>query len=162
MRPLQPSELGSVAQEPVDPMPAMEHSMLLTGFDDEAIDALLGVVGDPARTPLMMTQVRGLGGAFAEDSPAGGAVRPVSEPFQLMSIGVPAVPELAAAIPHAFAALDGALGRLASSHRMPNFTGAGQSDAAGYDATRLERLRAIKLERDPQGVLRSNKPVLEG
>ena len=28
-------------QEPTDPMPAMEHSMLLTGLDDEAIDALL-------------------------------------------------------------------------------------------------------------------------
>ena len=107
-----------------------------------------------------MTQIRGLGGAFAEDSPAGGAVRPVPEPFQLMSIGVPAVPELAAAIPHAFAALDAALGRLASGHRMPNFTGAGQADAAGYDTARLERLRAIKRDRDPQGVIRSNKPVL--
>ena len=42
---------------------------------------------------------------------------------------------------------------------MPNFTGAGQSDAAGYDTARLERLRAIKRERDPQGVIRSNKPV---
>ena len=160
MRPLQPSELGSVAQEPVDPMPAMEHSMLLTSLDDEAIDALLAVVGDATRTPLMMTQIRGLGGAFADDSPAGGAVRPVTEPFQLMSIGVPAVPELAAAIPHAFAALDGALGRLASGHRMPNFTGAGQADAAGYDAARLDRLRAIKRDRDPEGVIRSNKPVL--
>ena len=45
---------------------------------------------------------------------------------------------------------------------MPNFTGAGQADAAGYDADRLDRLRAIKRDRDPDGVIRSNKPVLGG
>ena len=46
-----PEQLGDVAAEPTDPMPAMEHSMLLTALDDEAIDALVAAVGDraPAR-----------------------------------------------------------------------------------------------------------------
>jgi len=162
MGPFRPSELGTVAQEPTHPMPSMEHSMLLTGLDDEAIDAILEVVGDARTSPLMLTQIRGLGGAFADDSPAGGAVRPVPEPFQVLAVGVPAVPELAAAIPHAFAALDGALLRLSAPHLMPNFAGAAQSDAAGYDAERLARLRDIKRQRDPRGVIRSNKPVLAG
>ena len=82
------------------------------------------------------------------------------EPFQLFAMGVPAVPELAEAIPHGFAAVDAALGRLASAHRMPNFIGEGQEDASGYDDARLARLREIKRERDPEGVIRSNKPVL--
>ena len=162
MRPLRPSEVGDVAQEPTEPMPALEHSVLLTALDDDAIDALLAVVGDPRTCPLMVTQIRGLGGAFADDSPAGGSVTPVAEPFQLITVGVPAVPELAQAIPHAFAAVDSALARVASGQLMPNFTGAHQSDAAGYDTGRLERLRAIKRERDPRGVIRSNKPVLAG
>ncbi len=160
MRPFRPSELGDIAQEPTDPMPSMDHSMLLTGLDDAAIDGLLALVGDARTTPLMMTQLRGLGGAFAEARPGHGAVRPVTEPFQLLAVGVPAVPELGEAIPHAFAALDGVLGRLAGEHRMPNFSGAGQSDSAGYDVPRLQRLRAIKRQRDPHGVIRSNKPVL--
>ena len=159
MRPITPGELASVAAEPTEPMPALEHSLLMTGFDDAAIDALVDAVGDPARCPLMMTQVRGLGGAFAEEVSTGGAVRPVPEPFQLFAVGVPAVPELAAAIPHGFAALDAALAHVTAEHRMPNFTAVGQSDEAGYDAERLARLRAIKRERDPQGVIRSNKPV---
>ena len=162
MRPLRPSEIGEVAEEPTDPMPALEHSMLLTGLDDAAIDSLLAVVGDPRTSPLMMTQIRGLGGAFAEGNPADGAVRPVPEPFMLLSVGIPAVPELARAIPQAFGTLDRAMARLASGHRMPNFAGAQQADAAGYDAARLERLRAIKRRRDPRGVIRSNKPVLAG
>ena len=161
MRPITPGELGGVAAEPTDPMPGLEHSALLTGLDDETIDALVAAVGDPRTCPLMLVQIRGLGGAFATGSPGDGAVRPVPEPFQLFALGVPAVPELAAAIPHGFAAVDAALGASVSPHRMPNFTGEGQQDAAGYDSDRLARLRRIKLERDPYGTIRSNKPVLD-
>ncbi len=160
MRPITPSQLGDVAAEPSDPMPALEHSALLTGLDDDSIDALVASVGDPQTCPLMMVQLRGLGGAFGEDGPGSGAIRPVPEPFQLFALGVPAVPELAAAIPHGFAALDAALGTVLSPHRMPNFTGMGQSDAAGYDAHRLTELQRLKRERDPYGTVRSNKPVL--
>ena len=161
MRPITPGELGGVAAEPTDPMPGLEHSALLTGLDDETIDALVAAVGDPRTCPLMLVQIRGLGGAFATESPGDGAVRPVPEPFQLFALGVPAVPELAAAIPHGFAAVDAALGGSVSPHRMPNFTGEGQQDAAGYDSDRLARLQRIKLERDPYGTIRSNKPVLD-
>ena len=87
-------------------------------------------------------------------------MRPVTEPFQLFAMGVPAVPALAEAIPFGFAAIDAALGRLASGHRMPNFVGNGQDDASGYDDARLARLQEIKRQRDPEGVIRSNKPVL--
>lgn len=160
MQVITPSGLDAVAAEPTEPMPAVEHSMLLAGLDDDAIDALCAAVSDPRTCPLMFVQVRGLGGAFADDSPAGGAVRPVTEPFQVFALGVPAVPELVEAIPHAFAAVDAALGRLSSGRRMPNFIGEGQDDATGYDADRLARLQTIKRERDPQGVIRSNKPVL--
>ena len=159
MGPITPAGLAAVAAEPTEPMPALEHSLLLTGFDDEAIASLVAAVGDPTTCPLAMVQVRGLGGAFGEDVPTGGAVRPVPEPFQLFAMGVPAVPELAAAIPHGFAAIDAALAHVTAEHRMPNFTAADQADEAGYDAERLARLRAIKRVQDPQGVIRSNKPV---
>jgi hypothetical protein len=162
MRPITPSQLGDVAAEPTEPMPGMEHSALLTGLDDEAIDALVAAVGDPATCPLMLVQIRGLGGAFAEEAPGGGAVRPVPEPFQVFALGVPAAPELAAAIPMGFAAVDAAVCRFVSAQRMPNFIGEVQDDTTGYDPARLERLRTIKRERDPHGVIRSNKPVLAG
>jgi hypothetical protein len=159
MRPFTPAQLGDIAAEPTEPMPVEEHSLLLTGFDDDAIDRLVAAVGDPARCPLMMTQVRGLGGAFAEEAAAGGAVRPVSEPFALFTLGVPMVPEPAAGMPHAFAAVDAALAPVTATNRMPNFIGAAQEESTGYDDDRLARLRAIKQQRDPQGLIRSNKPV---
>ena len=155
-----PSQVGDVAAEPTDPMPVMESSMLLTSLDDEAIDALVAAVGDRNTCPLAIVQIRGLGGAFAEEPALGGAVRTVVEPFNVFSLGIPAVPELAEAIPHGFAAVEAALGHLASGRRMPNFVGHAQDDASGYDPMALQRLRSIKLRRDPFGVIRSNKPVL--
>ena len=160
MGPISPSGLAGVAAEPTEPMPAMEHSLRLDGLDDDAIDALLAAVSDPRSCPLMVVQIRGLGGAFADDAPTGGAVRPVPEAFQLFALGVPAVPELAEAIPHGFAAIDAALARVDSGQRMPIFVGVDQDDASGYDAERLARLQQVKRERDPSGVIRSNKPVL--
>jgi FAD binding domain len=160
MRPFLPSQLNEVAAEPTDPMPGLEHSMLLTDFDDQAIDDLAATVSDPVRTPLAVVQVRALGGAFADDSTENGAVRPVSEPFQLFALGMPVVPELAAPIQASFDAIQVTLGRLASGRRMPNFTGLHQDANDGYEPQTLARLQELKRRRDPSGVIRSNKPVL--
>ena len=121
----------------------------------------MAAVGDPRTCPLMMIQIRGLGGAFADDSPAGGAVRPVPEPFQLLSIGVPAGARAGRGDP-VRVRRDRRRARPARrGHRMPNFTGAGQDDAAGYDDARLARLqRDQAASATPKGVIRSNKPVL--
>ncbi|MFN8192933.1 MAG: FAD-binding oxidoreductase [Nocardioidaceae bacterium] len=160
MRPFQPSQLTEVAAEPSDPMPAMEHSLLLTDLDDRAIEELVATVSDPARTPLMLVQIRGLGGAFADDAEGNGAVRPVTEPFQLFALGIPMVPELEGPIEASFAAIDAVVGRLGNGRRMPNFVGHHQDANDGYEPATLARLQDIKRRRDPRGVIRSNKPVL--
>ncbi|EWT00261.1 FAD-linked oxidase [Intrasporangium oryzae NRRL B-24470] len=160
MGPVSIAGIGDVADEPTEPMPILEHAMLLEALDDEAIDALVAATSDSATCPLMIVQVRGLGGAFADRPADGGAVCAVDAPFGLWAAGVPATPELASAIPGAFDDLDAALGRLATGRRMPNLSGEGQPDSAGYDPDTLARLQEIKRARDPRGVIRSNKPVL--
>ena len=67
---------------------------LLTDLDDDAIDALVAVVGADSGSPLAVVQIRHLGGAFAERPEGGGAHGPVTEPYNLFALGVPAVPEL--------------------------------------------------------------------
>ena len=158
--PVTPGTLGDVAGEPTDPMPGMETSALLRDLDDEAIAGLAATVSDPRTCPLTIVQVRHLGGAFAHEHPGHGATSPVTEPFQLFALGVPAVPELAEAIPHGFAALHAALAHVEAGHRLPNFLADGDATASAYRPEVLERLRQIKAERDPDGVIRSNKPVL--
>jgi FAD/FMN-containing dehydrogenase len=154
-----PGTLASVAAEPTEPMPGIETSLLLDDLDDHAIDTLCAIFSDPRTCPLMLVQLRQLGGAFAEEPAVPSAVRRVPERFQLFALGIPVAPGLAAAIPHGLRAVESAFARLASQHRMPNFVPESGSDDEGYDAERLARLRAIKAARDPRGVVRSNKPV---
>jgi FAD/FMN-containing dehydrogenase len=160
--PVPPSGMGEVAQEPTEPLPSMEFGTLLTGLDDAAIDRIVAVVGDRERCPLIVTQLRGLGGGFARTSPAAGAVAPVGEPFQLFAVGVPAVPELVPVIERTFQALGGAVAGLAVGHALPNFTPDGAPNSLCYPPETLDRLRRIKRERDPLATIRSNKPVLGG
>ncbi|MDX6427981.1 MAG: hypothetical protein QOE54_347, partial [Streptosporangiaceae bacterium] len=48
-----------------------------------------------------------------------------------------------------------------TSGRKPfNFLGHGESAAAAFPGDTLARLRDLKRSRDPQGVFRSNYPVL--
>jgi hypothetical protein len=60
----------------------------------------------------------------------------------------------------AFETLGRSLEPVTVRRTLPNFAGEGQADSRGYDAATLQRLRALKRERDPHGVIRSNKPVL--
>ena len=116
--------------------------------------------GNRETTALAVVQIRQLGGAFADVSPSDGAVRPVTDPFHVFGLGMLFVPELEGPVRAGLAALESALTRLSSGHRLPNFCGEHQRSNDGYDDARLERLRAIKRARDPHGVIRSNKPVL--
>ncbi len=158
--PTVPSALGTVSDEPTAPSPSMDHSMLLDGFDDAAIGRLLAVTADRRRCPLVVVQIRSLSGAIADHLPTHGAAGSVDEPYLLGAIGIPVTPEVTAAIPVAFDAIDAALASTRADRLIPNFVGTHQDPAVAYPPADLERLRRIKRERDPKGVIRSNRPVL--
>jgi FAD/FMN-containing dehydrogenase len=133
------AELGSITAEPTDPSAGMSRAELLTRFDDTLLT-------EPV-APLMAVQVRHLGGALARhsDSPHGA----LAEPYLAYLFGVPspAVADrqrvLAAALPTS--------GRKPATFLNPDEN---LSDALGPDA--LTRLRALKADRDPNGIFRAN------
>ena len=154
------SELGGIAAEPVDPMPVAEMSGLLHAFDDEAIDRLLAVAGAAVESPLAVVQVRHLGGAIARAGAADGPSGAVLEPYQLFSLGVPMFPELAEAIQGSFASLRGALAGYFTGRTFFNFLGASEDPGRAFGDDALARLQAVKRAVDPDGTIRSNRPVL--
>jgi FAD binding domain-containing protein len=162
MAPVKVSELGDILQEPLEPLPAMERSRLLPELPDAALDALLAVAGPESDTMLMIVQLRHLGGALARPADQPGAVGTLSEAYQLFLLGIPAVPELVAPLRAQLDVAEQAMAPFASGRRTFNFLGSGQDPSAAFTPQALERLRAIKLERDPAGVIRSNRPVLTG
>jgi hypothetical protein len=158
--PVLPSALGDILQEPLDPMPALERSRLLPALPDAAIDALLGVAGPDAESMLMIVQLRHLGGALARPAAHPGAVGTVDEAYQLFLLGIPAVPELVEPLLGQLAEAEQAMAPFASDRRMFNFLGGAADPTEAFTPDALERLRTIKAERDPFGVIRSNRPLL--
>ncbi len=152
--------LGDIADEPLDPMPTMEHSMLLHDLDDAAVSALVRVAGAASGSPLAVLQVRHLGGAFATPPAGAGAAGHVEEPYLLFALGIPAGPDLAAALDNTFARLDSELASHTSGATVPNFLGVHGDPSRARSAQTLDRLRELKRLRDPQGTIRSNRPVV--
>lgn len=152
------AELGGIAAEPVDPMPTMELSGLLRDFDEVTIDRLLEAVGGP-ESPLVVVQVRHLGGALTRATAADGAAGALAEPYQLFCLGVPVSPEVSYAIGQAFAEVRSALSEHLTGRRAFNFLSDDHDPTSAFSTTALERLAAVKSEVDPHGTIRSNRPV---
>ena len=153
------AELSSIADEPSDPMPALQRSGLMTGLDDDAIDALVAVVGADSGSPLPVVQIRHLGGAFADTKEGAGAHGPVTEPYNLFALGVPAVPELVEVIGMFFGRISAAVAHVSSGRTMLNFLDGTEDPGRWWSPETRERLQHAKQASDPLHTIRSNRPV---
>ena len=157
LAPMMLDQLDSIAAEPVDPVPGLLETRLLTGLGEDAIDTLLAVVRPGEPSPLLAHEIRHLGGAFAEPGPDDGAAGHLTEPYLLLYGGMVAVPELAGVIAGANEAVRTAMAPYSSERVPANFTGDERPDQA-YPPEVLARLRSLKQDRDPHGIIRGNRP----
>ena len=153
------SDLGSIADEPTDPMPGMQRSYLLDELDDDAITALVATVGPDSGSPLTIVQIRHFGGAFAADREGRGSHGPVTEPYNVFALGVPAVPELVAPIEMFFGRVGAAVAHVASGRTLLNFLEFDEDPGKWWSPATRERLAAAKQVSDPLQTIRSNRPV---
>ena len=82
--PIRTDEMDSIHMDPVDPMPAWEKGMLLTELTEEAVDALLAVAGPQVEIPLIMVEIRLMGGALARPAKVPNAVPAASGAFSVL------------------------------------------------------------------------------
>ncbi|MCY1141048.1 FAD-binding oxidoreductase [Actinoplanes sp. Pm04-4] len=150
--------IGMVHADPVDPMPVVEDTDLLTALPAEAVDALLAVAGPDARSPQVIVELRQLGGALAAEPAQPSALCHRDAAFVLTIIGVPVPPIADALVPHA-AAVRAALGPWATGGALPNHGAAAGPEriARSYDAETLTRLIELTERYDPAHVLRAGQ-----
>jgi hypothetical protein len=153
--PVQASDV--VHQDPTDPMPAWEHGALLRELTSETIDALLEVAGPQHELPVVIVEIRQLGGALARPAEVPNAVAGRGAAYSLLAIGVLA-PGLEEVTPAVSASIVGALSPWAAEGALVNFLGgAGEAPEqvrAAYDTATRERLLAVKEAYDPGNVFR--------
>ncbi|MGY1824179.1 FAD-binding oxidoreductase [Geodermatophilus sp. SYSU D00079] len=152
--PLLTTEMDAVHMDPKDPMPGWEKGMLLAELTEQTVDAFLAAAGPQVEVPLVMAELRLMGGALARQPQSPNAVAGRDAAWSVMVLG-PAVPELADVLPHVGRGVLAALAPWAAPGCMVNFLGdvAGPAEvAAAYPPAVAERLLALKQAVDPDGV----------
>ncbi|GAA1720849.1 FAD-binding oxidoreductase [Isoptericola hypogeus] len=150
------ADTGSITADPTDPAAGRSRAELLTGVDGDAVARLFT---EPV-APLLMLQLRHLGGALADPGPDAGALGAITEPYLLYGFGLAFEPGLATAVGEALATLPARLEGVVTGRKPATFLAPGERAAAAYDADALARLQELKRAHDPRGVIRGSYPVL--
>jgi FAD/FMN-containing dehydrogenase len=140
------AELATLSMDPVEPLAATGHSELLTDLTPDGVTALVDLAGPGSGSPLVMLEVRQLGGRLAGPGEALSPMAHTEARFSLNAIGVTPTPERAAAV-------RAHLEKVASRIR-PYATGDSYLNFLDLDGATPERVRAAYSDRDWDRVLR--------
>lgn len=158
--PMDYAAVDSIHDDPAGPLPSMERGMLLADLGEEESAELLNQVGPGSGTPLVMAELRLLGGALADAPEMPDAVSGRSAAFHLFILGVPGLP--------ADDAVEAALVRLAvafepyAAGTLINFhgpAGDAQDRARAWDPEVYAAIRSAKATWDPQNLFRYGHAV---
>jgi hypothetical protein len=151
--------VDSVHADPVDPMPVIDPSILMSDFPADAADMLLAVAGYGSGSPQVMVEVRQLGGAYARGPQHPNAFDRRDAKFSLLVVGMAPDPRADAHAELVFAAMaDWDTGTV-----WPNFGPVSDVRAArrAYDEPTLQRFAEINRRYDPAGVLQYGRYTRE-
>lgn len=139
--------------DPPMPVPARLGTELLAELPEQAIDAVLEL-GPGPDSPLMLAEIRHLGGALAQPHRDHGSAGHVSEPFLLEGLGLAPTAELGDAVSDQLARFSTALAPWRSGRTLRNFATLSDQDPRRFFAPdTLSRLVAIQRCYDPQQIL---------
>ncbi|MFE4196251.1 FAD-binding oxidoreductase [Paenarthrobacter sp. NPDC056912] len=152
--PLDPTQFDTIHEDPDQPVPVREHGFLLDRLDDAAAQAILRHFGPGVESPVLMAELRLLGGALAKSADGEDCVgaRDAAFSFFMGAIAVPPVMEL---LPSAFAAVREDLREVTSSGTFVNLHGHYVDDEdreRPWSPTVRERLRSAKATLDPNNM----------
>ncbi|SDD10842.1 FAD/FMN-containing dehydrogenase [Sanguibacter gelidistatuariae] len=154
--PMNYRDIDMVHMDPVNPTPFEDGGVLLRHFDEAAQEALLELAGAQVESPLLMVELRPLGGRLVGPPAGADSVSGRDAAFSLIAIGLMAGP-VAAVVPAAIHDLLQAMEPYATGGTMVNFHGR-PGDAAdrarAWSPEIYARLSAAKTSYDPTNMLR--------
>ncbi len=151
--------LARLHMDPEGPTPSVGGSALLGELDEATIRSFLDAVGPDATTSLLVAELRQLGGALGRPHPGGGALSHVEAAYVAFFVAIAATPEMGA---QGTTDTDRVLAALAPHSTGGSFLNLAEravDPRTGYTSAAWERLRSIRTEADPTGVLLANQPV---
>jgi FAD/FMN-containing dehydrogenase len=155
--------MDAISMDPVDPIAAVQHSEMLSDLTPEAVEALVEVAGVGSGSPLIMVEMRHLGGALSRTP---GRLSPIGRGdarFSLNGVGPAFTPEMAQGVKTYLEHLFERTRPYQTGDTLVNFM---ELDGAAEDRVRsayppedYERLVVLKDRYDPENVFRFNRNI---
>jgi hypothetical protein len=151
--------LSHIHMDPEKPVPGIGDGALVSELSDEAIDAWVGAAGPGSGSPLLLSEIRHLGGALGRPAEGAGALEKLDADFVMYSVGMPMTPELGEAIPAHLGRLEDAMRPWAVEGQYFNFSESPCDVDVILPAETCERLAEIKRSWDPENMIVANHMV---
>ena len=157
-------DIDTIHRDPEHPVPFAERSALLRAVTSDTVDAVLGQVGPQVESALLMGELRQLGGALSRPPMIPNAVGGRDAAYSVVAIAALAGPTAAvgraAADDLIASAAPWSTGQsLLNMHGRPG----GEVDRArAWDPEGYRRLRELRSEYDPDGLLQAGHAIAAG
>jgi hypothetical protein len=151
--------LCRIHMDPENPVPGIGHHQVLHDLPDDAIDAFAALAGPEAQSPLLLTELRHVGGALGREDENGGALSHLDAGYLMFGIGMPMTPELGQAIGAHLDRFDEAMQPWAADGGYFNFAERPCDTDAILPPETCARLADVKRRYDPDNMIVSNHAV---
>jgi len=152
-------QLKHLHMDPEHPVPGHGDGMVLSDFNDAAIDALVRIAGAGSGSPLITVEVRHAGGALERKAPGAGALTSIDGQFLMFAAGMTPTPGHGAAVRAHVELVQNALAAWDSGRAYLNFAVKRERGERLFGDLTYRRLQTVKAAVDPDDVFRSNHPV---
>lgn len=151
--------LCRIHMDPEQPVPGLGHHQIIRELPDEAIDAFTELAGPDSGTPLLLTELRQLGGALGRPDASGGALSHIDADFAMFGVGLPMTPELGGAIEDRLNRFEETMRPWAAEGGYYNFAERPCDADAILPPEICTRLAGVKRRYDPDNLVVANHAV---
>jgi hypothetical protein len=157
-----PAGIAELHMDPPDPVPYTADGMMLGDLPGEAIDRFVAVAGPGSGSPLLLAEIRHVGGALHRAQRHHGALTTFDASYLTLGVGLVFDDETHRAGHERLELLADAFAPYDTGRQYLNFAERPTDPARFYTPDTYRRLQAVKAQYDPQELFRANHPIPSG
>ncbi|MEP9385306.1 FAD-binding oxidoreductase [Nocardioides sp. KR10-350] len=151
--------LPRIHMDPEGGAPFTSDSSMLGSLPEAGVDAFLAAAGPDVETPLMMVELRQIGGAVGRPAEGGGVLSHLEGDFVLFAGGMAPTAEIGGFMRAEASRVVAALAPCANGRTYLNFAEDPVDTKTAYRSDAWLQLKGIRSAVDPYGVFAANHPV---